>query len=85
MTEAIQYSSEKPREITQLPEPSGFRLLIALPEVEETTKGGLYIPDERRDAESVASIVGFVLGLGFGLGLGLWLGLRVGLGLWAQA
>tara|TARA_R110000824_G_C15189844_1_gene674609 strand:- start:1473 stop:1847 length:375 start_codon:yes stop_codon:yes gene_type:complete len=64
MTEAIQYSSEKPREITQLPEPSGFRLLIALPEVEETTKGGLYIPDERRDAESVASIVGFVLGLG---------------------
>ena len=64
MTEAIQYSSEKPREVTQLPEPSGFRLLIALPEVEETTEGGLYIPDERRDAESVASIVGFVLGLG---------------------
>ena len=64
MTEAIQYSSEKPREVTQLPEPSGFRLLIALPEVEETTEGGLYIPDERRDAESVASIVGCVLGLG---------------------
>lgn len=61
MTEAIQYSSEKPREATQLPDPSGFRLLIALPEVEEKTEAGLYIPDERRDAESVASIVGFVL------------------------
>jgi co-chaperonin GroES (HSP10) len=64
MTEAIQYSGDKPREASQLPEPSGFRLLIALPEVEETTKGGLYIPDERRDAEAVATVVGFVLKAG---------------------
>jgi len=71
MSEAIQYSNEKPEvaEIesstaSQLPEPCGFRLLIALPEVEETTAGGLYIPDERRTAETVASIVGFVLKVG---------------------
>tara|TARA_Y100000310_G_scaffold119376_2_gene118116 strand:+ start:3089 stop:3463 length:375 start_codon:yes stop_codon:yes gene_type:complete len=64
MTEAIQYSSEEPKTAEQLPFPSGFRLLIALPEVEETTEGGLYIPDERRYAESVASIVGFVLKAG---------------------
>jgi co-chaperonin GroES (HSP10) len=69
LSEAIQYSDVKPEEIegdrpSQLPEPSGFRLLIALPDVEETTEGGLYIPDERRTAESVASIVGFVLKAG---------------------
>jgi co-chaperonin GroES (HSP10) len=64
MTEAIQYSTETPKSGKQLPDPSGFRLLIALPEVEEKTEGGLYIPDERRDAESVASIVGFVLEVG---------------------
>ena len=64
MTEAIQYSTEEPRSASQLPEPTGYRLLIALPEVEETTEGGLYIPDERRTAESVASIVGFVLRVG---------------------
>jgi co-chaperonin GroES (HSP10) len=44
-----------------LPEPSGYRLLIALPEVDEKTAGGIYVPEERRDAEHVASIVGFVL------------------------
>tara|TARA_R100000808_G_C2147233_1_gene155165 strand:+ start:1736 stop:2134 length:399 start_codon:yes stop_codon:yes gene_type:complete len=69
LAEVIQYSDRKPEvdeedRASQLPEPSGFRLLIALPGVEETTEGGLYIPDERRDAESVASIVGFVLKAG---------------------
>lgn len=65
MTEAaIQYSSEEPKVASQLPIPSGYRLLVALPEIEETTEGGLYIPDERRDAESVASVVGFVLKAG---------------------
>jgi|TARA_R110000765_G_scaffold180473_1_gene286389 co-chaperonin GroES (HSP10) len=64
MSEAIQYSNEVPESLEggkQLPEPTGFRLLIALPEVQETTEAGLYIPGERRDAESVASIVGFVM------------------------
>ena len=61
MTEAIQYSNEVPRKAQYLPEPTGYRLLVALPDVEEMTESGLYIPDERRDAESVASIVGFVL------------------------
>ena len=64
MTEAIQYSNEEPKVASQLPIPSGYRLLVALPEMEETTEGGLYIPDERRDAESVASVVGFVLKAG---------------------
>lgn len=61
MSEAIQYSKDEPRNASQLPEPSGYRLLIALPEVEETTEGGIYIPEERRAAESVASVVGYVM------------------------
>jgi len=69
VAEVIQYSDRKPESseesrASQMPEPCGFRLLIALPDVEETTEGGLYIPDERRTAESVASIVGFVLKAG---------------------
>ena len=69
MAEVIQYSDKKPdgaeeSRASQMPEPCGFRLLNALPDVEETTEGGLYIPDERRTAESVASIVGFVLKAG---------------------
>lgn len=64
MSEAIQYSSDEPRTASQLPEPSGYRLLIALPEVEETTEGGIYLTDERRTAESVASVVGYVMKVG---------------------
>ena len=65
MAEVIQYSDRKPvHQPTQLPDPSGYRLLIALPEVEETTKGGIFITDERRDAETVASITGCVLNVG---------------------
>ena len=38
MAEAIQYSNEVPETASSLPEPSGYHLLIALPEVEETTE-----------------------------------------------
>jgi co-chaperonin GroES (HSP10) len=65
MTSAISYDAEKTKEevktASQLPNPSGFRMLIALPEVKESTDSGIFLPDERRNAESVASIVGFVL------------------------
>jgi chaperonin GroES len=49
---------------TKLPEPSGYRLLIAVPEVEEKTEGGVYIPDKIKDAENTASILGFVVKAG---------------------
>lgn len=61
MSEVISYSDAEPRAAKKLPDPTGFRLLIALPEVEETTSAGIYVPEERRDAETVASICGFIL------------------------
>jgi co-chaperonin GroES (HSP10) len=65
LSEAIQYSDEQPNvSAKKVPEPTGYRLLIALPEVKEQTEGGIYVPDERRDAESVATIVGFVAKMG---------------------
>jgi co-chaperonin GroES (HSP10) len=48
----------------KLPEPKGYKLLIAMTKVNEKTEGGLFIPDERRDAESTASIIGFVISMG---------------------
>lgn len=64
MSEVVQYSDEEPQVATQLPEPTGYRILVALPEVEEKTDAGIYITDERRQAETVASIVGFVMKVG---------------------
>lgn len=52
------------RGATLLPEPKGYRLLIALPELEEKTDGGIYIPKTRIEQEQTASVVGFVLKMG---------------------
>ena len=48
----------------KLPEPTGYRILIALPEISEKTAGGVYVPDNLRSAEETASIIGFVVKLG---------------------
>jgi chaperonin GroES len=48
----------------KLPEPTGYRILIALPEISEKTAGGVYMPDNLRSAEETASIIGFVVKLG---------------------
>jgi len=49
---------------SQLPKPKGFKLLIALPEVDEKTEGGILKASETIRNESVATVVGFVLKLG---------------------
>jgi co-chaperonin GroES (HSP10) len=48
----------------RLPEPSGYRLLIAIPEVNEKTDGGVFMPEQLKKAEETASIVGFVVKAG---------------------
>ncbi len=52
------------RKATQLPEPRGYKILIALPKIEEKTEGGVYRPDAMLKAEETATIVGFVLKMG---------------------
>ena len=49
---------------TQMPEPSGYKILIALPDIDEATEGGIIKAEETRYVESVATIVGFVLKMG---------------------
>jgi co-chaperonin GroES (HSP10) len=48
----------------KLPEPTGYRLLIALPEIDEKTQGGVIMPDGLVKDESTASIIGFVIKMG---------------------
>ena len=47
-----------------LPEPTGWKLLVAPVPYEKKTEAGIWIPDERVDAESVATIVALVLKMG---------------------
>ena len=48
----------------KLPEPVGYKLLIAVPEMSEKTEGGVYVPDSRKQVEETASIIGYVLKVG---------------------
>ena len=48
----------------KLPEPKGYRLLIATLQVNEKTEGGVYMPDKLKSAEETASIIGYVLKVG---------------------
>jgi len=49
---------------SQLPEPTGYRILVIPKAVSETTSEGIDLPDERREKESDASVVFCVLKLG---------------------
>lgn len=49
---------------TQLPTPSGAKILLAMPEIEEKTEGGIIKAAATRHREEVASVIGFVVELG---------------------
>ena len=48
----------------RIPQPSGFRILVAVPEIEDKSKGGVFLPDQLKALEQTASIFGFVMKLG---------------------
>jgi|TARA_S200002703_G_scaffold42819_2_gene37227 chaperonin GroES len=55
---------DEARKAKALPEPVGYRLLIAIPEKEEKTDGGILLPEDMRKREEAASMVGMVLKIG---------------------
>jgi chaperonin GroES len=48
----------------KLPEPVGYKLLIAVPEVSDKTEGGVFMPDNLKQMEETASIIGYVIKVG---------------------
>lgn len=54
---------EKPL-LERLPQPTGWRVLVMPYQGSTQTRGGLHIPDEVRDRESVATVVAYVMKLG---------------------
>ena len=65
MSEALEeIGIEEPRKANQLPEPQGYKLLIALPDPDEKTEGGILKAASTLHDEEVGSIVGMVLKMG---------------------
>lgn len=61
-----QADSEEPslKVASQLPEPKGYKLLIALPEIVETTEGGIIKSIKSQHEESISTVVGWVISMG---------------------
>ena len=57
-------AEEDSRYASQLPEPRGYKLLIALPEVDEATEGGIIKSAQSQHEESIATVAGFVMSMG---------------------
>ncbi len=57
-------SVEQGEKATQLPKPSGYRILCAIPEVEKAFDGGILKADETLHYEEVLTTVLFVVDLG---------------------
>ena len=57
-------SGEAPRSATQLPVPSGYRILCAVPEVSKTFDSGLLKADTTIHTEELLTTVLFVVALG---------------------
>lgn len=55
--------AEEPRVASTLPQPSGYKLLIALPEAKEKI-GSIHIPEAVQAKEQIGSITGFVVAMG---------------------
>jgi len=56
---------EREQEIaSQLPVPQGWRILIAMPEVEEKTTGGIIKADVTKHIEQTSTVLGLVLKMG---------------------
>ena len=60
----IEEKTEELNFASQLPEPKGYKLLIALPEIGEMTDGGIIRSEDSRHEESIATVVGWVMSVG---------------------
>lgn len=57
-------TSDEPRVALKMPEPKGYKILIALPQPDEKTEGGILKAQSTLEIEEVGSIVGLVLAMG---------------------
>jgi|TARA_R100000315_G_C5199002_1_gene116800 co-chaperonin GroES (HSP10) len=64
MTEENVVPLDDARKAKALPDPVGYKLLIAIPLKEEKTEGGILLPEDTRRREEAASITGMILKIG---------------------
>ena len=63
-TKSVEAEDAPQRKASQLPEPKGYKMLIALPEVDEKTEGGIIKSAKYQHEETIATVVGWVMSMG---------------------
>jgi co-chaperonin GroES (HSP10) len=56
--------AEEYKKATQLPEPQGYHILCALPDIEDKYESGLYKTEKAQETEEILATVLFVVALG---------------------
>lgn len=56
--------AEKKSVRDRVPQPTGWRILVMPYQGRKQTDGGIYIPDETRDREALATVVAYVIKVG---------------------
>ena len=60
----IETESDEARTANQLPDPTGYKILIALPEPDKEFEGGILKANKTLQDEEIGSIIGMVLKVG---------------------
>lgn len=60
----VKKDAEKIRAASNIPMPTGYRILVQPVKVKQETESGIYLPDQAVDRENIATVVSFVIKLG---------------------
>jgi co-chaperonin GroES (HSP10) len=61
----VEFSEEKEKKAaSKLPQPCSYHILVAMPDQEEKTEGGIYLTENLREREETASMTAYVMALG---------------------
>jgi co-chaperonin GroES (HSP10) len=64
MMTALAFEVSRPKALTEIPQPCGWRVLVAMVPVEQRSSGGILLPDSHLDQKQAVATVGYVLALG---------------------
>ena len=56
--------SDAARQAQEKLRPTGYKLLISVPSVQEKTRGGIYLPDDHTSREQTATVLGRIVAIG---------------------
>lgn len=61
---ALAFEASRPKSLTEIPQPCGWRVLVAMVPVEQRSAGGILLPDSHLDQKQAIATTGYVIFLG---------------------